>query len=154
VHTLTLPKLFRLPAMFTEPDQRDHGDMPLTAVLVDDSRPFLESATALLEQEGVRVVGTASTAEEAVLCVRRTRPDVVLVDVHLGETSGFDVPRLLVEDGSTAPVIMVSTFSREDVEPLLGDTRAIGFVPKAELTASAVEGILADGHRPDAPRMI
>jgi DNA-binding NarL/FixJ family response regulator len=126
--------------------------MPLTAVLVDDSRPFLESATALLEQEGVRVVGTASTAEEAILCVRTTRPDVVLVDVHLGEASGFDVARMLVEDGSTAPVIMVSTFSREDVEPLLGDARAIGFVPKAELTASTVEGILAGGHGPDGAR--
>ncbi len=117
--------------------------MSLTSVLVDDSRPFLESATALLEQEGVRVVGTASTAEEAVLCVRATRPDVVLVDVHLGEASGFDVPRLLIEDGSTAPVIMVSTFSREDIEPLLGDTPAAGFVTKAELTSSTIEGILA-----------
>ena len=150
MRTMTLTGLFRLPAMSARGRRREDGGMPLTAVIVDDSRPFLESATTLLEQEGLRVVGTASTADEAVQCVRASRPDVVLVDVHLGDTSGFDVARLLVEDGSTAPVIMVSTFSREDVEPMLDDTPAVGFVSKAELTASAVEGILAGGHGPDA----
>jgi DNA-binding NarL/FixJ family response regulator len=125
--------------------------MTLTVVLVDDSQPYLEAAASLLRQEGVQVVGTASTAEEAVLCVRAANPDVVLVDVHLGATSGFDVPRLLAEDGSTAPVIMVSTASREDIEPLLGDTSAVGFVPKEELSALAVQALLLSGHGPTGP---
>jgi two-component system, NarL family, nitrate/nitrite response regulator NarL len=118
--------------------------MSLSVVLVDDSRPFTESARTLLEQEGLLVVGTASTPDEAVDRVRELRPDVVLLDVHLGPASGPDVARLLASDGATAPVvIMVSTASREDVEPLLADTPAAGFLPKTELTGAAVEAIVA-----------
>jgi DNA-binding NarL/FixJ family response regulator len=115
--------------------------MPLSVVLVDDSRPFMESARALLEQEGLLVVGTASTPDEALVRVRELHPDVVLLDVHLGPASGLEVAR---SNGATTPVvIMVSTASREDVEPLLGGTPAAGFVPKTELTAAVVEAVVA-----------
>jgi two-component system nitrate/nitrite response regulator NarL len=121
--------------------------MPLSVVLVDDSRPFVESARTLLEQEGLLVLGTASTPDEALARVRELRPDVVLLDVHLGPASGPDVARLLARDASTAPVvILVSTASREDVEPLLGDTPVAGFLPKTELAAAAVEGLVASAR--------
>jgi two-component system, NarL family, nitrate/nitrite response regulator NarL len=121
--------------------------MPLSVVLVDDSLTFMESARTLLEQEGIRVVGTASTPEAAIECVRTAGPDVVLVDVHLGSVSGFDVARQLAPEPSTAPVvIMVSTAPREDIEPLLDDTPAAGFVPKVELAAAAIEAIVTSAR--------
>ncbi len=65
--------------------------MVLRCVIVDDSARFLEAARALLEREGVDVVGVASTIAEALRLVDEVRPDVTLVDIDLGAESGFDL---------------------------------------------------------------
>ena len=86
--------------------------MPLSLVIVDDSLPFLRSASALLEKEGLRVLGVASEPAGAQALVARTRPDVVLVDLHLGRVSGLDLARELLSDEQSAPaVIIVSAIS-------------------------------------------
>jgi CheY-like chemotaxis protein len=67
----------------------------LRCVIVDDDPGFLRSARALLEQEGFRVVGVASTPADALERVQALRPDVTLLDVNLGPHSGFEVARRL-----------------------------------------------------------
>ena len=65
--------------------------MPLRCVLVDDNEAFLETARLLLEREGLAIVGMASTIAGALRQVRALRPDLVLVDIGLGNESGFDL---------------------------------------------------------------
>ena len=89
--------------------------MPLRCLLVDDNEAFLEAASLLLEREGVTVVGVASTIAEALRQARALRPDVILVDIGLGDESGFDLARLLARDGQVgqgADVILISTRGR------------------------------------------
>ena len=57
-------------------------------VIVDDSPLFLESATDLLEREGLEVVGVASNSAEAIRLLEELRPDVTLVDIDLGDEDG------------------------------------------------------------------
>ena len=64
--------------------------MPLRSLLVDDSPHFLVAASELLERQGVDVVGIASTIEDAARLADALRPDVCLVDIDLGDESGFD----------------------------------------------------------------
>src|SRR5258705_13147975 len=71
-----------------------HDRMPLRCLLVDDNEAFLEAAGGLLEREGLTVAGVASSTAEALQQARRLRPDVVLVDIGLGDESGFDLARL------------------------------------------------------------
>ena len=66
--------------------------MPLRCLLVDDNEAFLEAASLLLEREGVTVVGVASTIAEALRQARVLRPDVILVDIGLGNESGLTWP--------------------------------------------------------------
>jgi len=66
--------------------------MALRCLLVDDDAPFLESARALLELEGI-AVDTASTGAQAVRRAGELRPDFVLLDLRLGTESGFEVAR-------------------------------------------------------------
>ena len=73
--------------------------MPLRCLIVDDSDTFLRAASVLLEGEGVTVAGVASNSAEALRQARALRPDVILVDVGLGEESGFDLARQLAQDG-------------------------------------------------------
>ena len=65
--------------------------MPVRALIVDDNAQFLEAASALLERQGITIVGVASTGVDARRRLDETRPDVVLVDIDLGEESGLDL---------------------------------------------------------------
>src|ERR1700721_4593149 len=84
---------------------------PIRVVIVDDNREFLDSARRLLEHQGARVVGVASTDADALRAVQQLRPDVTLVDVNIGEESGFDLAEALheIDGAATAPVILIST---------------------------------------------
>jgi CheY-like chemotaxis protein len=120
--------------------------MPLRYLLVDDNHAFLEAASVLLEREGVTVVGVASSIAEALRQVRALRPDVILVDIGLGDESGFDLARLLAQDGQGggAEVILISTRAEADYTELIAESPAAGFLPKSELSARGISRIL--GH--------
>ena len=121
--------------------------MPIRCLIVDDNRPYLEAARVLLEREGLTVAGVATTGKEALRQAKALHPDVVLVDISLGDENGFDLARQLVEDGvgADATVVMISTRAEEDVADLLAESPAAGFVPKAELSAAAIRR-LVDGR--------
>jgi DNA-binding NarL/FixJ family response regulator len=116
-------------------------------LIVDDSPSFLVAARRLLEREGLDVVGTASTGAEALQEVESLRPDVVLVDVFLGEESGFELARRL--EGA-ATVILISTHDEAGFEDLIAGSSAAGFLPKASLSASAILGMF-DGRPGGVP---
>jgi CheY-like chemotaxis protein len=116
----------------------------IRTVIVDDNESFLEVARVLLEREGLRVAGVASTGADAIRQLETLRPDVVLVDVFLGEESGLELTRRLVEDGLSdkTTVILISTHTEADLGDLLTTSPAAGFLPKAELSASAIRRIV------------
>ena len=116
--------------------------MQLRCVIVDDDEAFLHAARALLEQDGVTVAGVAGSAAEAVERVQPLRPDIVLIDIGLGEESGFEAARQLAANGQPAALIVISTHARADYTDLIADSPAIGFLPKTELSAAAIRRIL------------
>jgi two-component system, NarL family, nitrate/nitrite response regulator NarL len=121
--------------------------VPIRLLIVDDNQSFLEAARVLLEREGLTVAGVASTSAEALQEAETLRPDIVLVDISLGEESGFDLARRLVDDelGDEAAVVLISTHAEEDVSDLIAASPVAGFLPKAELSASAIRRIV-DGR--------
>ena len=117
--------------------------MALRCLIVDDNPSFLDAARMLLGREGVDVAGVASTSAEALRRTEELAPDLVLVDVVLGDESGFDLARRLGAVG--AMVVLISTHDQEDIEDLLEGSAALGFLPKSELSADALRRIL-DGR--------
>jgi CheY-like chemotaxis protein len=118
--------------------------VPLRCLLVDDSDAFLEAASVALQREGVTVVGVASSTAEALVQVRALRPDVILVDIGLGDESGFDLARLLAQNGQggSADVIMMSARAETDYSELVAESPAAGFLAKSELSVRGIERIL------------
>jgi DNA-binding NarL/FixJ family response regulator len=116
----------------------------LRCLLVDDSEPFLAAARKLLAREGLEVVGTASTSAEALELAARLRPDVTLVDIHLGRESGFDLVRELAGGRRqlSAVNILISTHEEKDFRDLIEASPADGFLAKAELSAVGILRIL------------
>jgi DNA-binding NarL/FixJ family response regulator len=114
--------------------------MPIRSLIVDDNHSFLEAARVLLEREGLTVAGVATTSDEALRKAETLRPDVALVDISLGEESGFDLARRLVDgdpDHETV-VVLISTSAEADIIDLIAESPAAGFLPKADLSASAI----------------
>jgi two-component system nitrate/nitrite response regulator NarL len=118
--------------------------MPLRCLLVDDNDAFLEAASVLLRREGVRVVGLASNTAEALRLVRGLRPDILLVDVGLGNESGFELARLLARDShrGRTKVVMMSTRAETDYAELIAESPAAGFVQKSDLSAQVIGRIV------------
>ena len=118
--------------------------MPLQCLLVDDNDAFLEAARTLLQLEGVTVVAVATSITEGLWEARALRPDVILVDIGLGNESGFDLARLLARDGSRGrpEVILISARAETDYAELIAESPAAGFLTKAELSAWGIGRIL------------
>jgi DNA-binding NarL/FixJ family response regulator len=118
--------------------------MALGVLIVDDNSLFLDAARGLLEREGMRVVGVASTSAEGLRYAEELRPDVVLADIMLGGESGFELARRLVEGdrGGVSAVILISTHSQADFADLIAESPAAGFLPKSELSADGIRRIV------------
>ena len=127
------------------------GHVRLSCLIVDDNKPFLEIAAASLTGNDLFVLGTATTSAEALRQVAEQHPDIVLVDVSLGEENGFELARELVESFPhlASGVVLISTRAEEDFGGLLKASPAVGFIPKAELSAESVREVVASRLRSD-----
>ena len=110
-------------------------------LIVDDNPQFLDAARDVLEGDGLTVVGLASASAEAMQLTQELQPDVVLVDVDLGEESGFDLAERFATT-SKARVIMISVYPEAELADLLVVSPALGFVAKSELSASVIREVL------------
>ena len=119
----------------------------LRCLIVDDSPLFLAAARRLLERQGITVVGEVSTPSQAIALSAQLHPDVTLVDIDLGDASGFEVAgRLHQQVDPLARIILISTHDEDDYADLIALSPAIGFLSKARLSGDAIRAMLsADG---------
>jgi DNA-binding NarL/FixJ family response regulator len=104
-------------------------------LVVDDQPPFRAAARAVLNRIAeFDLVGEAASGEEAVAMAQALHPDLVLMDINMGEMNGIEATRLVTTARPDTVVILVSTYAAED---LPGDARTSGaaaYVHKDELS--------------------
>ncbi len=84
-------------------------------VVVDDHPLFRIGITSLLETlEGVEVVGAAASVEESVAVVGETSPDVVLMDLDLGEGSGIDATRAILREHPATGILVLTMLGDDE----------------------------------------
>jgi CheY-like chemotaxis protein len=129
----------------------------LRCLIVDDNATWRDAARRLLERDGLAVVGVASTIAEGLRSARELKPDVTLVDVHLGAESGFELARRLRQErwSASAAVILISAgpeqqFVQQFVECNAANP-ADAFVPKSALSGDRIRELAGlDGRQPSA----
>jgi DNA-binding NarL/FixJ family response regulator len=106
--------------------------MNMIKVLLVDDEALVRSGLRLILQaaDDLTVVAEARDGDEALLAVRRHRPDVVLMDVRMPGRDGLSAARALQERAEPARVIMLTTFDLDEYvhEALLAG--AVGFLLK------------------------
>ena len=103
----------------------------LRVVVADDQALVRTGFRMILTAGGVDVVGEASTGTEAIEAVRRTLPDVVLMDVRMPETDGIEATRrILAGTGNVPRIIMLTTFDLDQYVYAALAAGASGFLLK------------------------
>lgn len=120
--------------------------MTLRYMIVDDCERFLQVARAALEHDGLEIVGVATDSAQAMERMRELRPDVMLIDVCLGEECGIALSERIAECAGHRPsVILISTYDDADLEELVASGPAVAYVSKCHLTGEVVRAI-TDGR--------
>ena len=112
-----------------------------TILIVDDHASFRAVARAALSDR-FTVVADARDGAQGVALARQLKPDVVLLDVQLPDVDGFAVAASLAAEDHPPVVVLTSSHGREDLEPLLRQSSAHGFIEKEQLSADALAGLL------------
>jgi len=122
-------------------------------VVVDDHHLFRAGVRAELAAHH-DVVGEASTPAEAIAVIASTKPDVVLLDVHLPEGGGVAVLEALGGDGGPKVLALSVSDAAEDVVPMIR-AGALGYVTKTIDTAELLSAIdtVAAGEACFSPRL-
>ena len=134
------------------PDQRPRG--PSRVVVVDDHAMFRTGVKAEIGR-AVAVVGEAADAESAVQVILATRPDVVLLDVHLPGGGGVEVLRSVHATNPDQKFLALSV--SDAAEDVIGVIRAgaRGYVTKSINGTELIDAIrrVADGDAVFSPRL-
>jgi DNA-binding NarL/FixJ family response regulator len=125
----------------------------LRCLIVDDNPGFRAQLRALLQEQGIDVVGDAASGLEACAQIAELRPDVALIDIDLGGESGLTLARRLrqrVSRSERPDVIMISAHAESEYADLIEPGSAVGFLPKTDLSATTIRRLLAaaDESRP------
>ena len=104
----------------------------LRVLIVDDNPEAGAVVRAVLERRGHVVIAEADNGNDAVALTTQSEPDVVLIDVRLGEESGYDVAKALTSTRPGLAVLLMSVDSHASTE-LAGASGARGLVVKQRL---------------------
>lgn len=118
-------------------------------VLADDHPVVREGVAAVLSKDPhLRVVAEAPTAEQALVEVARHRPDVLVIDVRLGELDGIEACARVTQDFPRVRTLVLTRFAHQSVMVRAFDAGAKGFLIKEsepETLRSAVR-LVAEGR--------
>ncbi|MEV4627315.1 response regulator transcription factor [Micromonospora sp. NPDC049523] len=122
----------------------DPADRTIRVAVVDDHPVFRLGMTALLGTlTGIECVGEAVDVASALELAATHAPDVILMDLHLGERSGVEATRLIRSGHPEIAVLVVTMF--DDDDSLFGALRAgaSGYLLKGASPQQVERGVRA-----------
>lgn len=122
----------------------------ISVVVADDHPLFRDGIRRLLENDpGIEVAGEAATGPEAIEVVRKTRPQVVLLDVSMPGRGGLETLRELKERDPEVRVLILTVHPEDQFAVRCLKAGADGYLTKTALPQVLVSAIrrVAEGHK-------
>jgi CheY-like chemotaxis protein len=119
-----------------------------TILLVDDNHAVLEHLVGMLEPT-YKIAAAVCNGTEAIDQAAALHPDLIILDISLGDVSGFEVAKRLKRAGCPAKIIFLSLHEDMDFVGAAFGLGASGFVFKSRLTTdldTAIAAVLSGGH--------
>jgi DNA-binding NarL/FixJ family response regulator len=114
----------------------------IRVLICDDQALVRAGFRAILgSRPAIEVVGEAENGAEAVALAERRRPDVILMDIRMPVLDGVEATRRLVEEGSPARILVLTTFDLDEYVHAAIRAGASGFLLKDVTPAKLVEAI-------------
>ncbi|HUP71121.1 MAG TPA: response regulator transcription factor [Acidimicrobiales bacterium] len=121
-------------------------EVAVNVLVVDDQAPFRAAERAVLSRlPGFALVGEAASGEEAIEMAGALAPDLVLMDINMGEVDGIEATRRIVTGRPATKVILVSTYALDELPATARTSGAVGYVNKDELSPKAIRRIWESG---------
>jgi Response regulator containing a CheY-like receiver domain and an HTH DNA-binding domain len=135
-------------------------DGPITVILVDDHAVVRAGLKAVLgSAKDIQVIGEGSTGKDAISLTSRLDPDVIVMDLSMGEMDGTTATKELVAK-QTRGKILILTMHAEDsyLVPLL-EAGASGYLVKSAADRELIDAVRAVAHgdvymQPSATRVL
>ena len=84
----------------------------MNIIIVDDDKLVCQALKTILEaDEEISVPATGGNADEAVELYRKYKPDVILMDIRMGEKTGIDAGKRIVSENPAAKILFLTTFA-------------------------------------------
>lgn len=115
--------------------------MPIQLILADDHQIVRQGLKALLEREGLKVVGEASDGRDAVQLAQSLHPDVAVLDFAMPFLNGLDAAKQILQSSPRTRTILLSMYNEERyvLEALRGGVK--GYVLKTQAAADLTQAI-------------
>ena len=118
----------------------------ISVLLVDDQPVFRNVAKSVLERGGAcEVIGEATDGMHALEMMGKLNPDIVVMDVQMGDMSGVEATRRILSRHPQANVVLTSMGSDSEYPTLAREIGARGFVPKRNLNVAMLRSLVGGG---------
>lgn len=132
------------------------SDSKIRVMCVEDHRIVREGIALIINhEEDMEVVGTASNGDEAVTVYKDCRPDVVLMDLRLGKTSGVDAIKAIRQVNADARIVVLTMYEGDEDIYRAHQAGATTYLLKDTLSSDLIRVVRAvhAGERPVDPQV-
>ncbi len=124
-------------------------EQAVRVLVVDDQAPFRAAARAVITRvPGFELIAEATSGEEAVEVADALHPAVVLMDINMGVLDGLEATKIITDTHPETMVILVSTYTENDVPPAARTCGAAAYVNKDELSPRILRRLWETGGDP------
>ncbi|MCF8367483.1 MAG: response regulator transcription factor [Bacteroidales bacterium] len=114
---------------------------PIKVLLVDDHAIVRDGIKALIQTDGIEVIGEASTAKEFFSLLKVQIPDIAILDISLPDISGIEITKKLAAEYPVIKVIILSMHLNEDFIFNAVKAGALAYLPKNSTRQELIEAI-------------